>query len=290
MMSRRAIHACLMLLPAMVLLVAFTHLPAIETIVNSFWSTARGRRPAEFVGTENYARLLTDDVFRKALWNNVIYAAVTIPASILIALVMALFVHGRLRGLAFLRMAYFTPTVLPLIAVANIWLFFYTPGFGLIDQVRGLFGLPAQNWMGGTDTVLYTMIAVAVWKEAGFFMIFYLAALQTIPPTLREAAALEGAGRWYVFRRVTLPLIMPTTVFVSVNALINSVRLVDHIFVMTEGGPNNASKLLLYYIYEVAFRYWDTAFASTLTVVILGILAALAIGQFWLIDRRTHYR
>lgn len=289
-MQRQWIYACLMLLPAMVLLLGFTHMPAVETIIDSFWSTGRGRRPSVFVGLENYDRLLADEVFVKAFWNNVIYAAITIPASIALALLMAIFVHDKLRGLAFLRMAYFTPTVLPLIAVANIWLFFYTPGFGLIDQIRGVFGFAPQNWMGDVDTVLYTMIAVAVWKEAGFFMIFYLAALQTIPTTLREAAALEGASGWYFFRRVTLPLIMPTTIFVSVNALINSVRLIDHIFVMTEGGPNNASKLLLYYIYEVAFRYWDTAFASTLTVVILGILSLLAIGQFYLLDRKAHYR
>lgn len=279
-----------MLLPALVLLFGFTHVPAVETIIDSFYSTGRGRRPSVFVGDENYQRLLADEVFIKAFWNNMIYALVTIPASIILALLMALFVHDRLHGLAFLRMAYFTPTVLPLIAVANIWMFFYTPNFGLIDQVGSALGFASQNWMGDVDTVLYTMIAVAVWKEAGFFMIFYLAALQTIPPMLREAAALEGASRWTFFRRVTLPLIMPTTVFVSVNALINSVRLVDHIFVMTEGGPNNASKLLLYYIYEVAFRYWDTAYAATLTVVILGILSLLAIGQFWLMDRKAHYR
>lgn len=290
MMRRDTITASLLLLPAMVLLVGFTHIPAIETIIDSFWSTARGRRPSVFVGADNYDRLIADEVFIKALINNAIYALVTIPASIIIALAMALFVHGKLRGLGFLRMAYFTPTVLPLIAVANIWLFFYTPGFGLIDQIRGVFGFAPQNWMGDTDTVLYTMIAVAVWKEAGFFMIFYLAALQTIPVSLREAAQLEGTSRWRFFRRVTLPLIMPTTVFISVNAVINSVRLVDHIFVMTEGGPNNASTLLLYYIYEVAFRYWDTAYAATLTVVILGVLSALAIGQFALLDRRTHYK
>lgn len=289
-MRRDTLTASLLLLPAMILLVGFTHIPAIDTLIDSFWSTARGRRPSVFVGADNYERLIADEVFIKALINNAIYALVTIPASIIIALAMALFVHGKLRGLGFLRMAYFTPTVLPLIAVANIWLFFYTPGFGLIDQIRGIFGFAPQNWMGDTDTVLYTMIAVAVWKEAGFFMIFYLAALQTIPVSLREAAQLEGTSRWRFFRRVTLPLIMPTTVFISVNAVINSVRLVDHIFVMTEGGPNNASTLLLYYIYEVAFRYWDTAYAATLTVVILGVLSALAIGQFALLDRRTHYK
>ena len=298
-MRRDWIHALLLLLPAMVLLLGFTHIPAIETVIDSFFSTGRGRRPSVFVEWDNYQRLFADEVFIRAFWNNIIYALVTIPASIIIALAMALFVHGgisssgkqsTLFGLSFLRMAYFTPTVLPLIAVANIWMFFYTPTFGLIDQIRSLFDLPPQNWIGQPDTVLYTMIAVAVWKEAGFFMIFYLAALQTIPIQLREAAALEGAGRWTFFRRVTLPLIMPTTLFISVNAVINSVRLVDHIFVMTEGGPNNASKLLLYYIYEVAFQFWDTAYASTLTVVILGILSLLAIGQFFFLDRRVHYK
>ncbi|PLW76441.1 carbohydrate ABC transporter permease [Cohaesibacter celericrescens] len=289
-MRRDWIYALLLLLPAMVLLLGFTHIPAIETLIDSFFSTPRGRRPSAFIEWDNYKRLFEDEVFIRAFTNNLIYAAVTIPASILISLGMAIFVHGKLSGISFLRMAYFTPTVLPLIAVANIWMFFYTPGFGLIDQIRSLFDLPPQNWIGQTNTALYTMIAVAVWKEAGFFMIFYLAALQTIPKQLREAAKLEGAGRWTFFHRVTLPLIMPTTLFISVNAVINSVRLVDHIFVMTEGGPNNASKLLLYYIYEVAFRYWDTAYASTLTVVILGLLSLLAVGQFFFLDRRVHYK
>ena len=283
-------YALLLLLPAMVLLMGFTHIPAIETLISSFFTTPHGRRPSHFVGLENYAYLLDDDVFIRSCINNLIYAAITIPVSIAIALVMALFVHNRMRGLSFLRMAYFTPTVLPMIAVGNIWLFFYTPSFGLIDQIRSLFGLPAQNWIGTTDTVLYTIIVVAVWKNAGFFMIFYLAALQTIPVQLREAATLEGTGRWGFFRRVTLPLIMPTTLFILVNAIINSVRLIDHIFIMTQGGPNNASRLLLYHIYEVAFEYWDTASASAMTVVILLILSLLAIGQFFWLDRKVHYK
>lgn len=279
-----------MLLPAMVLLMAFTHYPAIRTIINSFYSTGTGRRKSLFVGVENYERLLGDDVFWQVLWNNLLYAVITIPASIVISLVMALFVHRKLCGLGFLRMAYFTPTVLPLIAVANIWLFFYTPGFGLIDQIRGLFGLAEQNWIGQPETALYTMMAVTIWKEAGFFMIFYLAALQSISPTLYEAAKIEGASRWTIFRRITFPLLMPTTLFVSVNAVINAFRLIDHIFVMTGGGPNNASSLLLFYIYEVAFRQWDTAYGATLTVIMLLILSLLAIGQFFFLDRKVHYK
>lgn len=289
-LNQQWIYAWLLLLPAMVILLGFTHLPAIETFIDSFFSTARGRRPSVFVGGDNYERLISDDVFKRVLWNNAIYALVTIPASIGLALAMALFVHSPRRGVGLLRMAYFTPTVLPLIAVANIWIFFYLPTIGLIDQIRALFGFSAQNWIGQPDTVLYTMIAVAVWKEAGFFMIFYLAALQAIPQPLREAAAIEGASRWTFFKRVTLPLIMPTTLFVSVNAVINAFRLVDHIFVMTQGGPNNASNLLLYYIYDVAFAFWDTAYASTLTVVMLIILSVLAIGQFFFLDKKVHYK
>lgn len=288
--TRQWIHAWLLLSPALILLFAFTHYPAVQTVINSFFSTARGRRKSIFVGLDNYRTLLEDDVFFQVLMNNFWYAVWTIPLSILLSMVMALWVNDKLRGLSFLRMAYFTPTVLPLIAVANIWMFFYTPGFGLIDQIRGLFGLPEQNWMGSPGTALYAMIAVAIWKEAGFFMIFYLAALQTIPPVLREAASIEGAGKLYYFRRVVFPLLMPTTLFVSINAVINSFRLVDHIFVMTEGGPNNASSLLLFYIYEVAFEYWDTAYAATLTVVMLAILTLLAIGQFFFFDRKVHYR
>ncbi len=121
-------------------------------------------------------------------------------------------------------------------------------------------------------------------------MIFYLAALQAIPPVLHEAAAVEGASRFYTFRRVTLPLLGPTTLFIAVNAVINGFRLVDHIIVMTHGGPDNATALLLTYIYDVGFRYWDTALASALTVVLLVILALLAAAQFLFIGRRTHYR
>jgi sn-glycerol 3-phosphate transport system permease protein len=180
--------------------------------------------------------------------------------------------------------------MLPMIAVANIWLFFYTPDYGLLDQLGHLVGLGRHNWLGDPALALPSMMAVAVWKEAGFFMIFYLAALQAIPSPLREAAALEGAGRWTVLRRVVLPLLMPTTLFVVVNAVINAFRLVDHVVVMTRGGPDNATTLLLYYIYETGFRFWDSGAAAALTVVLLAILGGLAALQFGVLGRGVHYR
>jgi sn-glycerol 3-phosphate transport system permease protein len=282
-------NAWLLLLPALVLLGAFTHYPILATLYHSFFSLGRSG-PAVFVGLENYRYMLDDDVFWQVLRNNLVFALATVPASIVLALVMAVWVDRKIAGRSFLRLAFFTPTVLPMIAVANIWLFFYTPDYGLLDQVLRFFGFAGRNWLGDPSTVMTCLIVMVVWKEAGFFMIFYLAALQTIPPELKEAASVEGAGRWYFFRRVTLPLLMPTTLFISINALINSFKLVDQLVIMTKGGPNNASSLLLYYIYEVAFNFWDTTYAATLTVTLIAILAAIAITKFVYLDRRIHYQ
>jgi sn-glycerol 3-phosphate transport system permease protein len=243
------------------------------------------------VGLGNYAALGEDPVFWQVLGNNFWFALGTIPTSMAIAVLMAIWVNDRLPARALVRLAYFTPTVLPMIAVANIWLFFYTPQIGLLDQIgAALFSAPSHNWLGDQRTVLACTIVMVIWKEAGFFMIFYLAALQSLPPELEEAARMDGASRWYYFRRVVFPLLMPTTLFVLVNATINSFKLVDHLFILTKGGPDNASSLLLYYIYQVAFSFFDTAYASTLTVVLLALLAGFALVQFRLIERRVHYR
>src|SRR5208283_2033743 len=288
--SAQWLYGWLLLLPAAALLALFTHYPAVATLWQSFHSTARAGHASAFVGIDNYRALLDDPIFWQALSNNLWYAAATIPLSIALALLMASWVNGTIPGRGLLRLAYFTPTILPMIAVANIWLFFYTPEYGLLERITGALGLPTHNWLGSKNTALACLMVVAVWKEAGFFMIFYLAALQQLSPQLAEAAAIEGASRWYFFRRVTFPLLMPTTLFVLINAVINSFRLIDHIVVMTQGGPDNATALLLFYIYEVGFKFWDTAYAATLTVVLLALLAVLALGQFLILDRRIHYQ
>jgi len=180
--------------------------------------------------------------------------------------------------------------VLPMIAVANIWLFFYTPSYGLLDQIARLFGGHATNWLGSQSTALGAIMVVTVWKEAGFFMIFYLAALQQIPPDLKEAADIEGASRFTFFRRVTWPLLTPVTLFILVNAVINAFRTVDHIFIMTGGGPDNATNVLLFHIYEIGFKFWDQGYATAMTMVLLAILAGLALVQFLTAGRKVHYQ
>ncbi len=284
------VHGWLLLTPAAILLVGFTHYPAVATLIDSFFTTGTVVRPSKFAGLANYASLADDPIFWQVLKNNLYFAAATIPTSIAIAMLMAIWVNDRLPARALVRMSYFTPTILPMVAVANLWLFFYTPQIGLLDKVGAMFGAASHNWLGDPSTVMACMAVMTVWKEAGFFMIFYLAALQSLPPELEEAAKVEGASRWYYFRRVTFPLLMPTTLFVLVNATINSFKLVDHLFILTKGGPDNASNLLLYYIYQVAFSFFDTAYASTLTVVLLALLAGMAVIQFQLIEKRVHYR
>jgi len=283
-------NALILLCLPCLLLVAFTHYPLLQSVLGSFWNNATAIRPSRFVGLDNYQQLLTDERLARVLWNSLLYALVTIPVSIALSLSMALLVDSKLPGRPFMRLSFFLPTMLPMIAVANLWLFVYAPGIGLIAQIFALFGLPSVNFLGDADTALGAMMVVAIWKESGLFMVFYLAALQSVPTNLKEAARLEGAGPVRVFFDVVLPLLTPTTVFVAVNALLNAFRMIDHVVVMTEGGPNNASALLLYYIYQVTFGYRDFAFGATLTVLLASGLGILAYIQFKILDRRAHYQ
>lgn len=288
--NRESVYAYLLLTPAFVLLSLFAFIPTVHTVWSSLFSKGSVRRPSRFVGLDNYSDILADPAFWLIAKNNLWYAAVTIPVSIALALIMALWANRAMAMRGWVRCAYFTPTMLPMIAAANLWLFFYTPDLGLLDQILGLFGASPTNWLGQPQTALAAVIVVTIWKEAGFFMVFYLAALQTVSPELRDAARLEGATRWQYGRRVLLPLLAPTTLFILINALINSVKLIDHLFILTKGGPNNASKLLLYWIWENAFAYMDTPSAAVLTVILLLVLAAIAVFQFAYAEKRVHYQ
>lgn len=287
---RQAIYGWLLLSPAAVLLTVFAFYPSIATLWSSMFSRGTRRNPTEFIAGGNYTDLFADPTFWLVVKNNLFYAAITIPVSIFIALAMALWANSKISARGFVRTAYFTPTVLPMIAAANLWLFFYTPGLGVLDQIGDLFGLPSVNWLGQPETALWAIIIVTIWKEAGFFMIFYLAALQTIPADLKEAADIEGTSRWTYTRRIVLPLLMPTTLFIAVNAMINSVKLIDHLFILTKGGPSDASKLILYYIWEMAFAFFDAPHAAAMTILVIAVLGAVAAIQFFYLDKRTHYQ
>lgn len=269
--------------PSLLVVGLFTLYPIMRSVFDSFTGKA-GATLAQ------YHAMADDEVFWKVLRNNLRFALVTVPLSIAISLGMALWVNGKIPGRGIMRLAFFTPTILPMVAAASIWLFFYTPSYGPIDRLFAWFGGDEHNWLGNPATALPAIMVVTIWKETGLFMVFFLAALQNMPPELREASALEGASAWHHFRRVTFPLLMPTTLFVTVVAVTNSFKQVEHLFVMTRGGPDNATALLLYYIYKVAFAFYDEHYAAALTVVLMLGLLLLAFLQFRFMDRRTHYQ
>ena len=283
-------YGWLLLLPAFSLLSIFTYYPTIATLIDSFFTNKTVIRPQKFAGLDNYAFMLNDEVFITTLKNTFYFALGTVPASIALALVMALFINQKIYGKSIVRLAYFTPTILPMVAVANIWLFFYAPEIGLINKIVEFFGYSGMNWLGNSHTVLGALMVMTIWKEAGFFMIFYIAALQSLPKELYEAAKIEGASSWTSFWKITFPLLMPTTFFVMINAVLNAFKLVDHLFILTKGGPDNASNLLLYYIYETAFSFFDYSYAATLTVTLLTILILLSLFQFSVVEKRVHYK
>lgn len=281
------ILAYALLFPSLVFLAVFTFYPMIKVLDWSFYETVMNVK--HFVGFELYGQVVQDEVFLKVLRNNILLALVTVPASILLALYMAVWVNGKLRGRSLIRAAFFYPTLIPMIAIANIWLFIYTPDYGLLDKFLGLFGVSGPGWLGDPGWVLISMMVMLIWKESGYFMIFFLAGLQALPKEVYQAAEIDGAGPLRKFRTITFPLLMPTTLFVLVIATTNSFKLVDHLYIMTKGGPNNASNLLLYHIYETAFSFWDMGKASVLTVILLAILLIVSIFYYGFLDKRIHY-
>ena len=189
----------------------------------------------------------------------------------------------------FVRTAYFYPVVMPMIAIASIWMFIYMAKNGLFDQMLQSLGLEPMNVLSSKKTVLPAMAFMYVWKEAGYLMVFFLSGIQSISDEVNEAARIDGADSWTIFRKITLPLLAPTFLFVSTIALTNSFKLVDHVVIMTEGAPNNASTLLLYYIYQQGFTNFNYGVSSALTTVMLVLLMIVALPRFLSQDKKIHY-
>jgi multiple sugar transport system permease protein len=233
-----------------------------------------------FIGLDNYRRLLADPVFWTALRNTFYFALVGGPLSILVSLGAALLLDSRLarwRGL--FRTVFFSPVVTTLVAVAVVWRYLYHPRFGLLDRVLGWFGLPAIDWLGNPRWSMLAIIVLAVWKNFGYNMIVFLAGLQNVPVTLYEAARIDGAGWWRQLRHITLPMLGPTFLFVTVITLIGYFQLFTEPYVITrgEGGPVNSTLSVVLLMYKRGFRYWNMGYAAAvafvLFLVVLGVTA-----------------
>jgi sn-glycerol 3-phosphate transport system permease protein len=257
--------------------------------VGSFQRSSPTGAATRWVGVQNYRDLWQDALVRQMLVNTGVYVLAEGPLAVLLGLAAALAVdgHRRLRLLA--RALIFHPVLLPTVAVAAIWLFLLNPVSGPAADAWGRLLGRAPAFLEDPALALATVALVAVYKNCGLYMLFFLAGLQAIPRDLQEGARVEGASEWRVFRHVTWPLLGPVAFYVGVTALLDALRNVDHIFVLTRGGPANATNVLLYETYLKAFEFWDTGRASALTVLMVAALLGLALLAMPRLERGVHY-
>ena len=278
----------LLLAPSLVFLAAFTYLPIVRVAWESLYDTSHATAKSTFVGLGNYAAVFSDKAFTQSVINNLVYAVGTVPPSMALALLFALALQRSSRINSMLRAIMLFPSMVPLVAAASLFFFIFLPGVGLFDYYLAKLGLRGFNWLGDPDIALWSLIGITVWKNAGYYMLFYLAGLQTLPGEVLEAATIDGANGWQRLRHVIVPLLAPTTAFVLVIALINVLTQVDHVIVLTKGGPSNSTKLVLYYIFEQAHENFAYGKAAAASVISVAVLLAMSVVSLKTMERGAH--
>jgi sn-glycerol 3-phosphate transport system permease protein len=242
-------------------------------------------RDPVFAGLGNFRDLVSSADFRLIMGNTLRYVVTVVPATLLAALGFALWLSRNSH--ARFRIAIFHPTILPMVSAATIWMFFLTPDYGLFNTLLRFLGYRGpENWAANPDMALWSLVLIAFWKDSGFYMIFYLAGIQNLPQEVYEAARIDGAGPVATFFRFTLPLLRRTTLFVTTVAVIGAFRTVDHVFIVTQGGPSNRSSLLLYHLWQVRFEQLNIGQASAITVLLVALLLAFTITNFLFSERK----
>lgn len=266
----------LLLAPALLHSVIFIVVPTAAAIVFSLTDYSFGYTWS-WVGLSNYTDLFGDEDFRAAFTNTILYAIVVVPCAMALALLIAIGLNSRIRGLTVFRTAFYVPTVTATVAVATIWMWIYNPGSGLANGVLSLFGLAPARWLADPDTALASLIAVGIWQGLGAKMIIYLAALQGVSRDLMEAADLDGAGRWHRFLHVTWPSLAPVQFFVLVTSIVSTFQVFDLVYVMTKGGPGTSTTMLVYDIYVNAFQSLQLGVAAAETVMMMILIGAFIV-------------
>ncbi len=275
--------------PTLFFVLVFTVYPTLRLIYDSLFLSNQAVQIPQFIGLGNYVALFQDDGFRQVLLNTFVYGVVTVPVSIVLALTLAILLNRKIRALSLYRLAYFYPAILPMVSAASIWLFMFTPDYGLVNIFLTTFHLPNLNWLGEPALALPALMIVGIWKQTGYLMIFYLAGLQALPQDVYEAAELDGAGPFAQARHLTLPLLTGTTLFVSTIAVLNAFQTVDQVYIMTGGGPNNATDMLLFNLWQTLFSFYDVGRANAISVILIATLLIFTITNFFYSERRTRY-
>jgi multiple sugar transport system permease protein len=283
------LYVLLFLIPSLVGFLLFNIVPILSSLGLAFsdWDLMT---PIRFAGIQNFVKMFTNDpVFWPSLGRTILYGAMSIPLGIITSLMLALAMNRPLKGIAIFRVIYFIPYVSSMIAVAMVWKWLYNDQFGLINTILMYVGLPAQNWLTDSKLVIPSLVLMDVWKNAGFGMLIYLAALQGIPEQLYEAATVDGANSFQSFFKITLPLLSPAHFYMLVTGLIGGFQVFDSVYLMTKGGPGFASRVYAYNLYQSAFREFNMGYASAMAWFLFFIIFAVTLLQFRQIGGKVQY-
>ena len=278
MNSKTTLNAAyIFLAPALSAIFVFFFIPVLAAFIISFTdfdiyalgdiSTVR------FVGLSNYLKLFDDPLFFTALKNTFYFVIMSGPLSIAVSLGAALLLNSKLvKYKSIFRLSYFIPVVTTLVAVAIVWRFIYHPKFGIINYLLSLIGIAPIDWLGEPSTAMPAIVLMSIWKNFGYNMIIFIAGLQNIPEDLYEAASIEGASEWQQFKSITLPMLAPTTIFISIITMIGYFQLFAEPYVMTQGGPLNSTLSIVQFMYQEGFRWWNMGYSAAIAFVLFFII------------------
>jgi multiple sugar transport system permease protein len=277
----------LFILPSLLHLALFLIIPLAFSFYLSF-TDWRGTNfySSPFVGLENYEFMIGDRRWWNAMLNSAYYTVLSVPLGMAISLLISLVMNQKLRGISFFRTLFFMPVISSWVAVSVIWITLLDPQAGIVNYLLETVGLPTVNWLGDPQSAMPSLVLITIWKGAGFQMVIWLAGLQAIPQVLYEAAAIDGAGGWQSFWRITLPLLKPTTFFLLITGVIGSFQVFSSVYVITGGGPRGATDVAVHRIYLRAFESFDMGYASALAWVLFGVIFFFTVLQVVYMRRR----
>lgn len=270
--------AGLLLLPSLLVFGVFVFFPLIYTLLLSLTDWNLISPDKKFVGLRNYLKLLNDPLFWKVLANTGVFSFFAVAISVSLGLFIAVLINRRTPGRTLFRTAIFLPYVTATSAMALVWLWIFDPQYGFLNMVLKALGLRGPEWLASTSWAMPAIVIMTIWRFTGYIMLIYLGGLQGIDNELLEAASVEGAGRAAIFWKITFPLLSPTTLFVVITTLITMLQNFETVYIMTHGGPVNSTNMLVLYIYQNAFQFFEAGYASTISVVLFLIM----IGLTWI--------
>lgn len=279
----------LMISPSLIIFLIFSVIPLFYMIVISFYKWNMISK-MKFINVKNYLTMFKSKDFWNALWNTIRYMGMMVPTTIILALLLAVYLKRNTRINKFIQTVMFMPNVVSLVSVSFIWLWIMNERTGLLNFVLSWFGHGAVNWLGAKETAMLSLVIVSVWKSLGYFVLILVAALQSVPKYLYEAAALDKASRLQVFFKITLPMISPTLFYLTLVGLIGSFKVFESVQLMTGGGPVNSTTTLVHEIYLEGFVFYKTGYSAAMSVVLMILVGTLTFIYFTVLQRRVHYQ